>query len=227
MKRLIKIACTLCILLALPFYVNAQWRFGLDGSVGFNPAYHYDQNGFFTEKDNTGRIFGQVNYMADYLLPRQWTPNWLTLSLRIGIGGTYVEDNSIFKEEYTVDDDDRTRTWITGIGTPIEAEVKYLISNSTRIYINGGITPIFAIDGEDLGYDYSNDFIYRTINIGYQFGVGFEFRNFRIGYKNFSLTKTITKFDLGNKLKSAHAISIGFWFNGNRTLKKCSKLKAY
>lgn len=227
MKRLIKIVGTLCILLALSLSANAQWRFGFEVNAGANPGYTYDENGFFLRKDKYQRLLGQGNFMADYLLPRRWTPNYLALSMRIGLGGMYVTDSSCFNLEEFESNKKRTQAWISGISIPLELEVKYLISNSTRLYVNGGINSLVSIDGKAVNFED------RDVMIGYQFGVGLEFHNFRIGYKNISMTKTISQAEdypeeeFGNKLKSAHSLTIGFWFNGNRTLKKYSILKAY
>ena len=41
------------------------------------------------------------------------------------------------------------------------------------------------------------------------------------------MSKTIDKAGLGNKAKSVHALSVGFWFGGSRFLKKHSTLEAY
>lgn len=75
MKKIyIKIVCILCMIWGGSLNTNAQWRFGLEGGGGIHPAYHYDYNGFYTGKDNTGRTMYQTNFVADYLLPRHWTP---------------------------------------------------------------------------------------------------------------------------------------------------------
>lgn len=232
MKKIyIKIVCILCIIWAFPLNANAQWRFGLEGGGGIHPAYHYDYNGFYTGKDNAGRTMYQANFVADYLLPRHWTPNWLALSLRAGVGFIQIQDNSMFNPyNYTyISDENRTEAWEKGMDLLFEVEAKYLVSNKTRIYINGGITPIFAFNGTDEYYDNDSysEFTYKVGNIGYQFGIGIEIGSFRIGYKNFNMAKTITEGERGNKLKSAHTLSIGYWFNGSRFLKKHSSLKAF
>lgn len=226
MKNLKIIACVLCLITALPFVANAQWRWGVDGSFGISPAYQYDSDGFYTGKDNYGRYLGQAHVMFDYMLPRRWTPNYLVLSLRVGIGFMQAEDNSSFSDSYHSWAVDRTETMARGVDMPLEVEAKYLVSNNFRIYLNGGATP-FIVVGSESCFDDEVDAPVKTGHIGYQFGAGFEFKNFRIGYKNFSLAKTLTEGEYGNNLKSAHAVSIGFWFNGNRFLKKRSKLKLY
>lgn len=230
-KKYIKIVCILCMIWAFSLNANAQWRFGIEGGGGVHTAYHYDYNGFNTGKDNKGRTMYQANFVADYLLPRHWTPNWLTLSLRTGIGFMQIEDNSMFNPHnyIFISDENRTEAWERGVDLLFEVEAKYLISNKTRIYLNGGITPIFAYDGTDEYFDNDSykEFTYKVGNIGYQFGIGIEIGSFRIGYKNFNMAKTITEEERGNRLKSAHCLSIGFWFNGSRFLKKHSSLNAF
>ena len=176
------------------------------------------------EKDNTGRWVHQANIMGNYLLPRQWTPNWLTLSLRTGAGFMWAEDCSSFNTETG-----NTFTRAYGIDIPFEIEFKYLLSNKIRFYLNGGGTFFYAIHSgrEDSFNFFSSDSLIKSTHLGYQFGAGFEFGFFRIGYKNLSLAKTLTDGDYGNRLKSAHCLSIGFWFNGSRFLKKHSSLNAF
>ena len=225
MKKIyIKIVCILCIIWAFSLNANAQWRFGIEGGNGVHPAYLYDPEGFFMGKDNTGRWVHQANIMGDYLLPRQWTPNWLTLSLRTGAGFMWAEDCSSFNTETG-----NTFTRAYGIDIPFEIEFKYLLSNKIRFYLNGGGTFFYAIHSgrEDSFNFFSSDPLIKSTHLGYQFGAGFEFGFFRIGYKNLSLAKTLTDGDYGNRLKSAHCLSIGFWFNGSRFLKKHSSLNAF
>lgn len=227
MKTIIKIAGLLCILLAFPISGSAQWRFGMEGGPGFSPAYEYDSEGYFLDKDKSGRLFGQANIMADYLLPRKWTPNYLALSLRAGLGFMWVEDCSSF-------DVGETYTQSMGVGIPLEVEVKYLLTNRTRVYLNGGVTPYINVSSSDSWYfspvdeqEMIDEYGPRSFILGYQFGLGIEYGNFRIGYKHFCLSKTIDKAGYGNKMKPAHALSFGFWFGGSRLLKKHSALKAY
>lgn len=225
MKKIyIKIVCILCMIWAFSLNANAQWRFGIEGGGGVHPAYLYDPEGFFMEKDNTGRWVHQANIMGNYLLPRQWTPNWLTLSLRTGAGFMWAEDCSSFNTETG-----NTFTRAYGIDIPFEIEFKYLLSNKIRFYLNGGGTFFYAIHSgrEDSFNFFSSDSLIKSTHLGYQFGAGFEFGFFRIGYKNLSLAKTLTDGDYGNRLKSAHCLSIGFWFNGSRFLKKHSSLNAF
>lgn len=225
MKKIyIKIVCILCMIWAFSLNANAQWRFGIEGGSGVHPAYLYDPEGFFMGKDNTARSVHQANIMGDYLLPRQWTPNWLTLSLRTGAGFMWAEDCSSFNTETG-----NTFTRAYGIDIPFEIEFKYLFSNRIRFYLNGGGTFFYAVHSgrEDSFNFFSGDPLIKSTHLGYQFGAGFEFGFFRIGYKNLSLAKTLTDGDYGNRLKSAHCLSIGFWFNGNRFLKKHSSLKAF
>ncbi|MDR3793849.1 outer membrane beta-barrel protein [Phocaeicola sp.] len=223
-KKYIKIVCILCMIWAFSLNANAQWHFGIEGGSGVHPAYLYDPEGFFMGKDNTGRWVHQANIMGDYLLPRQWTPNWLTLSLRTGAGFMWAEDCSSFNTETG-----NTFTRAYGIDIPFEIEFKYLFSNRIRFYLNGGGTFFYAVHSgrEDSFNFFSGDPLIKSTHLGYQFGAGFEFGFFRIGYKNLSLAKTLTDGDYGNRLKSAHCLSIGFWFNGNRFLKKHSSLKAF
>ena len=86
MKTIIKTVGLLCVLFVFSVKGNAQWRFGFEGGPGFSSAYEYDSDGYFQNEDKTGRLFGQANFMMDYLLPRNWTPNYLALSLRAGLG---------------------------------------------------------------------------------------------------------------------------------------------
>lgn len=225
-KKYIKIVCILCMIWAFSLNANAQWRFGIEGGSGVHPAYLYDPEGFFMGKDNTGRWVHQANIMGDYLLPRQWTPNWLTLSLRTGAGFMWAEDCSSF-DKRTGD----TFTKAYGIDIPFEIEIKYLFSNKIRFYLNGGGTFFYGIYKlHSFNSDHNDPLSYTDVkpgHLGYQFGAGFEFGFFRIGYKNLSLAKTLTDGDYGNRLKSAHCLSIGFWFNGSRFLKKHSSLNAF
>lgn len=227
MKTLIKTVVLLCVLLASPMNGNAQWRFGFEGGPGFNTAYEYDSKGYFENEDKFGRLFGQANFMMDYLLPRKWTPNYLALSLRAGLGFMWVEDCSTF-------DSYDTYTQSMGVDIPLEVEVKYLLNNRMRIYLNGGITPYVNVSSTDSWYkgtEYDpadwEDTGARPFILGYQFGIGFEFGNFRLGYKHFCMSKTIDKAGLGNKAKPIHAFSVGFWFGGSRLLKKKSSLEVY
>lgn len=227
MKTIIKTVGLLCVLFVFSVKGNAQWRFGFEGGPGFSSTYEYDSDGYFQNEDKTGRLFGQANFMMDYLLPRNWTPNYLALSLRAGLGFMWVEDCSTF-------DGYDTYTQSMGVDIPLEVEVKYLLTNRARVYLNGGITPYADISSSD-SWDRSpkddpevwEDTGTRPFILGYQFGVGIEFGNFRVGYKHFCMSKTIDKAGLGNKAKPIHALSVGFWFGGSRFLKKHSTLKAY
>lgn len=227
MKTIIKTVGLLCVLFVFPMSGNAQWRFGFEGGPGFNSYYEYDTKGYFLNEDKTGCIFGQANFMMDYLLPRKWTPNYLALSLRAGLGFMIVEDCSTFGGYDTY-------TESMGVDIPLEVEVKYLLTNRARVYLNGGVTPYVNIASDDSWYKSSMDEPGywdgtgpRPFMLGYQFGLGVEFGNFRIGYKHFCMSKTIDKAGLGNKAKPVHAFTVGFWFGGSRLLKKKSSLKAY
>lgn len=227
MKTIIKTVGLLFILLVFPLSGNAQWRFGFEGGPGFNSGYEYDSEGYFMNEDKTGRLFGQANFMMDYLLPRQWTPNYLALSLRAGLGFMWVEDCSTFSGYDTY-------TQSMGVDIPLEVEVKYLLTNRARVYLNGGLTPYVNVSSSDsweiTPLDNPEDFEgfgARSFILGYQFGLGVEFGNFRLGYKHFCMSKTIDKAGLGNKAKPVHAFTVGFWFGGSRLLKKKSSLKAY
>lgn len=227
MKTIIKTVGLLCVLFVFPMSGNAQWRFGFEGGPGFNSYYEYDTKGYFLNEDKTGCIFGQANFMMDYLLPRKWTPNYLALSLRAGLGFMIVEDCSTFGGYDTY-------TESMGVDIPLEVEVKYLLTNRARVYLNGGVTPYVNIASDD-SWDkssmdepgYWDGTGTRPFMLGYQFGLGVEFGNFRIGYKHFCMSKTIDKAGLGNKAKPVHAFTVGFWFGGSRLLKKKSSLKAY
>lgn len=227
MKTIIKTVGLLCVLFVFPMSGNAQWRFGFEGGPGFNSYYEYDTKGYFLNEDKTGCIFGQANFMMDYLLPRKWTPNYLVLSLRAGLGFMIVEDCSTFGGYDTY-------TESMGVDIPLEVEVKYLFTNRARVYLNGGVTPYVNIASDDSWYKSSMDEPgywdgtgTRPFMLGYQFGLGVEFGNFRLGYKHFCMSKTIDKAGLGNKAKPVHAFTVGFWFGGSRLLKKKSSLKAY
>lgn len=227
MKTIIRTVGLLCILFVFPLNGNAQWRFGFEGGPGFNSGYEYDSEGYFMNEDKTGRLFGQANFMMDYLLPRKWTPNYLALSLRAGLGFMWVEDCSTFSGYDTY-------TQSMGVDIPLEVEVKYLLTNRVRVYLNGGLTPYVNVSSSDsweiTPLDNPEDFEgfgARSFILGYQFGLGVEFGNFRLGYKHLCMSKTIDKAGLGNKAKPVHAFTVGFWFGGSRLLKKKSSLKAY
>ncbi len=142
MKTIIKTVWLLCVLLACSVNGNAQWRFGFEGGPGFTSAYEYDDEGHFLNEDKTGRLFGQANFMMDYLLPRNWTPNYLALSLRAGLGFMWVEDCSTFSGYDTY-------TQSMGVDIPLEVEVKYLLTNRSRVYLNGGVTPYVDISSDN------------------------------------------------------------------------------
>lgn len=223
MKTILKTVGLLCVLLAFSVDGNAQWRFGLEGGPGFNTSYNYDKEGHFVDKDKTGCLFGQANFMMDYLLPRKWTPNYLTVSLRAGLGFMWIEDCSSFNGYDTY-------TQSMGVDIPLEVEVKYLLTNRFRVYLNGGVTPYVNVSSTDSWDSYTEWYDgvdARPFILGYQFGVGVEFGNFRIGYKHLCMSKTIDEEGLGNKAKPVHALAVGFWFGRSRLLKKHSTLKAY
>ena len=61
---------------------------------------------------------------------------------RQGLGFMWVEDCSTF-------DGYDTYTQSMGVDIPLEVEVKYLLTNRARVYLNGGITPYADISSSD------------------------------------------------------------------------------
>ena len=209
----IKILIASCLMLVCAANVSAQWRFGFEWNHFFITKYHYDNQGFFKSKETNfnGGMAGLLT--AEYILPRKWTPYWMALSIQGKLGGGPLSNNTDFEDsyiEYMHDDEPG------GLMIPIDIELKFLLSNTCRFFINGGVPNMINLT--------SHEAIYTT---GYEFGTGFEFGFFRIGYKNVNLNNTFIPDNIGNKYNNLHTLTASFIFNGNRFLKKKSSLKAY
>lgn len=223
MKQFIKKAVFLCVLMVLPSVVFAQHmtRLGVEGNVGFGPRYYYggkDRN--FIYKENGFVQLYTSNFIVEHILPRRWFPNWMATSVRWGAGfmqlnAVDVPDGYSNNNFLGVQGDMAYR----GLDVPIGLEVKFLLNDNIRFYVNGSLINF-------VGYcDYESDI--SAINsylLGYDWGAGFELGFFRVGYKNISFANTYYEGNKGNRLLNTHTISVGFMFNGNRFLKKRSKL---
>lgn len=214
MKNKIKILIASCIMLLCAGNVSAQWRFGVEWNNIMYTQYNYDNNGVFQNKSlNTSD--GKAGFFtAEYILPRYWTPNWLSISLRGQLGGFNIEGNTKFEDSFMIDGEYLHEVHLAGIMVPIDIEAKLLLNNNIRLFVNGGIPNMINVDG-------------GPYCMGFEFGAGFEFAFFRIGYKNVNLNNTFYSGNRGNKYNNMHALSASFIFNGNRFLKKKSSLKAY
>lgn len=210
----IKILIASCLMLVCAANVSAQWRFGVEWNYLMMQQFHYDSEGVFQEKKLNA--FGGMTgfFTAEYILPRKWTPNWMALSIKGQLGGGSFSSNSKFEDAFYVDEENINDFLPAGIMIPIDVELKLLLNNTTRFFVNGGIPNMINVDG-------------GQYCMGYEFGAGFEFGFFRIGYKNVNLNKTFISANRGNKYNNIHTFTASFIFNGNRFLKKNSSLKAY
>ncbi len=199
-----------------PVMSKAQVRYGFETSAGmvFNDGLEaHTANG---------------DFIAEIILPRKWTPNWLALSCKVGAGvtslGVYCdEENNIYFD----------REIIAGMSIPVKLEAKYLITNSIRFYANAGMRlQMGFLDEYDEYYDnysgyYDSDYESGwNTGVAAEFGAGFEFGWFRIGYQYTRLPGMVFHEDY-NGSKGVHGFSLAFMFNGSRMLKKSSKLKVY
>lgn len=211
----IKILIASCLMLVCAANVSAQWRFGFEWNQTFMTQYNYDRMGVFQDKtlNAMGGMAGLLT--AEYILPRTWTPNNLSLSIRGAIGGCNFGSNTEFEDDFYIDGEKFYGTNPAGMMFPIEIEGKILLNNNVRLYVNGGVPNFLNVDD---GAEFC---------VGYQYGVGFEFGFFRIGYKNMNFNKTFISAGRGNKYNNLHTLTASFIFNGNRFLKKKSSLKAY
>lgn len=214
MKNIIKILIASCLTLVCVGNVSAQWRFGFEWNHTMFTQYNYNGNGVFENKEFKAAAGETVFFTAEYILPRKWTPNWLSLSVRGQFGGGVFNENTKFDGLFYIDGIELIDNFPAGIMIPIDAEAKLLINNNIRFFINGGIPNMINVDG-------------GQYCMGYEFGLGFEFAFFRIGYKNVNFNNTFVSGNIGNKFNNMHTLTGAFIFNGNRFLKKKSSLKAY
>ncbi len=220
MKKRIKIALV-SLLMLCPMVSNAQLRYGYEVSALMG-----------TDEDVVDLYEGmQVGLTFEYLLPRKWFPNDMAVSVRTGVGATYIDyeyeyeytsyrtEGSYYNGKYHYtqvpytsyywDGDDNT-----ALSIPLEAEFKYLVTNNFRLYANVGAT-FHAFNSE-----------LQDNAFGTQFGAGFEWKWFRLGYKYVNFPEDMFDIDSDGGTK-AHAITLSYVFNGSRLLKKKSKLKMY
>lgn len=229
MKRLIKIFALLYLIMLMPDTAHAQVkpRIGIEGNIGFGMRYEYDSRGVFQQKmlSDNPQIYS-ANIVLEHILPRTWTPNWMATSIRWGCG--FMQLNAVDYGEFfpTRDYDyDYPYSYLDihqgymayiGLNVPIGVEVKFLLDNNIRIFINGSfINFLSGYDNTDVG---NNNYLF-----GYDYGFGLEYGFYRIGIKNIGFANTFYKGNLGNKMNTL-SVSIGFMLNGNRYLKKNSKL---
>lgn len=213
----IKILIASCLMLVCAANVSAQWRFGVEWNHTFMTKYYYDYKGFFESKE-TNFNGGMAGFLtAEYILPRKWTPYWMAISIQGKFGGGPFSNNTHLEFDYRLDDGGYLKSYNPGgLMIPIDIELKLLLSNTCRFYINGGVPNMINMT--------SDTPIYAT---GYEFGAGFEIAFFRIGYKNVNFNNTFISGNIGNKYNNLHTLTTSFIFNGNRFLKKKSCLKAY
>ena len=216
MKNKIKILIASCIMLLCAGNVSAQWRFGVEWNHFMYTQYNYDNNGIFQNKSLNASDGKAGFFTAEYILPRNWTPNWLVLSVQGKLGGGPIGNNNNMEGDFWIGSQRVSEYSAGGLMVPIDIELKYLLSNTCRFFINGGVPNIINLT--------SDKAIYKT---GFEFGLGFEFAFFRIVYKNVNFNNTLIPENIGNKYNNMHTITAGFIFNGNRFLKKKSSMKAY
>ena len=223
MKQIIRTVVFLCFLMVLPKVVSAQnmIRLGVESNVGFGPRYYYgntDRSFILKENDNLQLCNG--NFVVEHILPRKWFPNWMAASVRWGVGCmqlNVVDVPNGYKDSNFLGVNGEMAYF--GLDVPVGLEVKLLLSDNVRFYVNGSfVNFVGTCDYE------SSDIGVNSYLFGYEWGGGFEFGFFRIGYKNISFANTYYEGNKGNKLLNTHTISVGFMFNGNRFLKKRSKL---
>lgn len=240
MKRITRIIISFCLMLLLTEGVDGQVRFGVEGNYGIGPYYNYDlgdefgyNEGAFIGKDYKMLMYS-VNFYTDIIFPRRWTPNWMALSMQVGLGFMQMNfnDNYFYNLFGTFSDDYLSR----GADIPISFETKFLISDNLRFFINCGVVNYLAISQwdysrlyGDFSHGYGLDIVEseRFYMLGYNLGFGFEFGAFRFGYKQTSMAHNVIKMDIGNRHANIHTINFGIMFNGNRLLKKNSHLKVY
>ena len=219
MKRITRIIISFCLMLMLTEGVNGQSvRFGVESNVGFGPYYKYDSSGFLEGKERSNMLLWSANIYYDIIFPRKWTPNWMALSMQLGAGFMdWRYNDSCIKDYFAEFEDYMSR----GVNMPIGIDVKFLISDNIRFFVNCG--PIFYFNI----YDQLDDVLMKDYLLGYNYGLGLEFGALRIGYKLTNFPNTIYEENIGNKYENIHTLSMGIMFNGNRFLKKKSYLKVY
>ena len=220
MKRITRIIISFCLMLLLTEGVNGQVRFGVESNVGLGPYYYYDRDGFFEDKERANLLLYSTNFFTDIIFPRKWTPNWMALSMQIGLGFMEMNYNDSYMQGMA--SESRHSIMSRGFNFPLGVDVKLLISSDVRFFLSGGVVNYINIAG-DLGAGFRN----RAYLYGLNYGTGFEFGPLRISYKLTSFPKTINKGNLGNKYSNIHTLNMGIMFNGNRFLKKKSYLKVY
>ena len=212
----IKILIASCLMLVCAANLSAQWRFGVGMNYDINSAKYYETFSDSPEERIRARCIS-LDLNAEYVLPRTWTPNWMALSLRTGAGFMQLNKNAYNESEEVF----HTR----GIDVPLGAEVKFLLTDNTRFYINCGI-----VNNLIVGYGYDQELVdelqFNDYMFGYEYGAGFEFNIIRIGYKCLSFTNNIyDDVELIDMYKGLHTLSFSLMFNGNHFFKKKSKLK--
>ena len=212
----IKILIASCLMLVCAANLSAQWRFGMEYNHAFATKYYYDSDDSFNYKEMN--YIGGISVLltAEYILPRKWTPNWMVLSIRGQFGEGGFLGNTEFSDYFTIDGNEYNDNYSVGLMIPIDVELKLLLSNNCRFFINGGLPNLINFGEYKIEYA-----------PGYEFGVGFEFGFFRIGYKNVNLNKSFFPGNIGNKYNNQHTLTGAFVFNGNRFLKKKSTLKLH
>ncbi len=219
MNRIIKIVFALvCTFTLFPIAGSAQgWRVGFEGGPGSMLT-----NVTLIDKDEHNSydteyyLDGKFQAVFEYILPRQWFPNYLAGSVRLGFGAAFYDRYFPYykgsDDDYDWDYWDDNSEQNAHMDIPLEAEIKYLFTNNVRAYANVGLAVYGNVD-------------YGYWGVGSQFGIGFEFGFFRLGYKCVHLPTAIEP-----RVKSwnnAHMITYGIMLNGNQYFKKKSKLKMY
>ena len=211
----IKILIASCLMLVCAANLSAQWRFGFEFNYTFLTQYNYDSYGFFESK-NINYVGGEAAFLtAEYILPRKWTPNWMAISIQGKLGGGGLNSNNIYDK--AISDYEYLDSYSpSGLMIPIDVELKFLLSNNCRFFVNGGIPNMLTLSNVEVAYA-----------PGLEIGAGFEFGFFRIGYKNVNYNNSFLPDNKGNKYNNLHTLSMAYLFNGNRFLKKKSNLKLY
>lgn len=200
--------------------VYAQFRMGIDASCGIPKSYadYYGYDGSYMPTAHAGFSF-------EYVLPRHITPLYLPLSIKSGVGYAHYEESP---EDFGNSWGDTF--WGQGLGVPLTAELKYLINNYVRAYVNAGVTfNCLSVDCIEEVYDYNYDYGYGTkwkFMMGGTAEVGIELRNYRLGFGFRKLFSSFNGFDDEEKPGNIF-VSMGWRFGGNRLFKKTSKLNVY
>lgn len=222
MKNINKIVGIIGLLFCALQPISAQFRMGIDCSYGIPKSFSY----YYSSDDEDYMPTAYAGFSFEYVLPRHIMPLYLPLSIKSGIGYAHYEEAP--GEEFGNRWGDTF--WGQGIGVPLTAELKYLISNNVRAYVNAGITlnclNVDFVSEENYSYYSGSDDTKWKFMVGGTTEVGIELHNYRIG---FGFRKLLSSFNgLEDEEKAGNIfVSVGLRFGGNRLFKKTSKLSVY